>query len=114
MAEQAEDYAAHISAISRYYVPLTRAILPDRVQHALDHALCSGHPSLEDHEVYKILCDRKLTCGVDGDLDRAVMRECMVELSHPVACVYREAVGTHCWPDKWKQEKQILIPKCRC
>ena len=52
-------------------------------------------------------------CGVEGDLDRAVMRECMVELSHPVACVYREAVDTHCWPDKWKQEKQIVIPKCQ-
>ena len=40
-AQQAEDYAAHISAISREYVPLSRAKLPDRVQHALDHALCS-------------------------------------------------------------------------
>ena len=31
----------------------------------------------------------------------------------PVACVYHEAVGTHCWPDKGKQEKQILISKCQ-
>ena len=78
----------------------------------MDHALCSGHPALADHEVHKILCDRKLTGGVEGDLDRVVMKECMVELSHPVACIYREAVNTHCWPMKWKQEKQIMINKC--
>ena len=36
--EQAEDFAAHISSISREYVPLTCAQLPDRVTHALDHA----------------------------------------------------------------------------
>ena len=45
--QQAEDYAAHISRISRDYVPLTRAVLPDRVVHALSNAVCQGHPSID-------------------------------------------------------------------
>ena len=32
-AEQAEDYAKHISSISKEYVPLSRARLLDRVAH---------------------------------------------------------------------------------
>ena len=66
--QQAQDYAAHISAISREYRPLSRATLPSRVLHALDNAVCSGHPSIEDHEVFKNLSERKLTSGVKGDL----------------------------------------------
>ena len=64
--QQAEDYARHISKISREYVPLSQAVLPPRVVHALDNGVCCGHPSLPDHEVYKILCDRKLTAGIMG------------------------------------------------
>ena len=59
--QQAEDYAAHISRISREYVPLSRAVLPDRVEHTLSNGLCQGHPPLEEYEVYKILSERKLT-----------------------------------------------------
>ena len=62
--EQAEDYARHISAISREYVPLSRASLPSRVLHALDHALCQGLPAAEDFQVYENLSNRKLTSGV--------------------------------------------------
>ena len=100
--QQAEDYAEHISKISREYVPLSRARLPDRVAHALDNALCQGHPSLPEHEVFKILSERKLTGGVEGDLDPRVVKECLVELAHPVGCVYREAVEHHQWPSQWK------------
>ena len=35
----------------------------------------------------------------------------MVELSHPVGCVYQEAVSSHTWPELWKIEKQIMIKK---
>ena len=110
--QQAEDYAKQISAISREYVPLGETVLPGRVQHALDNAVCTGHPLLDDHDVYKVLCERKLTAGVEGDLDKVVMKECMAELTHPVGVIYREAVSSHTWPAVWKQEKQIVIPKC--
>ena len=53
-----------------------------------------------------------VTGEVNGDFDHVVMKECMVELSHPVACIYRDAVNTHCWPTKWKLEKQIMINMC--
>ena len=72
--EQAEDYAQHIGKISREYVPLSSAVLPERLQHALDNAVCSGHPSIDDCDVYKNLSERKLTGGVEGDLDPRVMR----------------------------------------
>ena len=36
----------------------------------------------------------------------------MVEFSHPVACIYREAVKSHQWPLSWKQEKQVMLRKC--
>ena len=110
--QQADDYALHISRISWEYVPLARAILPHRLVQALANDPCCGHPSLEDHEVYQLLLDRKLTGGVDGDLDPRVVRACLVELSHPIACVYRSAVCNHEWPNAWKIEKQVMIKKC--
>ena len=110
--QQAEDYASHISKISREYIPLSRAVLPDRVTHALENGVCKGHPNVEDHDVYEILRGRKLTGGVAGDMDPRVVKACMVELVHPVACVYREAVVTHEWPTLWKIEKQVMLKKC--
>ena len=110
--QQAEDYAAHISSISREYVPLSRARLPDRVAHALDNALCQGHPSLPEHEVFKVLSERKLTGGVEGDLDPRIVRDCLVELAYPVGCIYRTAVEQHHWPVQWKVEKQVMLKKC--
>ena len=50
--EQAQDYANHISKISRDYTPLSRTSLPERVLHALDNAVCGGRPHAEDHEVF--------------------------------------------------------------
>ena len=81
--EQAEDFASHISLISREYVPLTRAKLPERLQYAFDNALCHGHPDLPDHAIYNILKERKVTTGVEGDLDPRVVKERLVELVHP-------------------------------
>ena len=69
LEQQAEDFAIHISKISKEYVPLTRAVLPSRLAHALNHNCCAGHPLLEDHNVFSILSERKITGGVEGDLD---------------------------------------------
>ena len=90
-----EDFASHISKISREYVPLARAVLPERVAQALEHDVCHGQPQVEDHDVYAILRDRKVTSGVAGDLDPRIVKACVVELAHQVACVYREAVASH-------------------
>ena len=65
-----------------------------------------------DHEVFGILSQRKLTGGVEGDLDPRVVKACLVELTHPLACIYRSAVDNHEWPEVWKIEKQVMIPKC--
>ena len=110
--QQAEDYALHVSRISRDYVPLTRATLPDRLSLALEQNECVGHPTLEDHTVYGLLRDRKVTGGVEGDLDPRVVKSCMLELTKPMACIYRCAVDSHTWPDSWKLEKQVMINKC--
>ena len=110
--QQADDYAAHISKISRDYVPLARAVLPHRLVYALANDPCCGHPSLEDYEVFQLLSDRKLTGGVEGDLDPRVVRACLVELTHPIASVYRSALNSHEWPNIWKVEKQVVIKKC--
>ena len=61
--------------------------------------------------VYTILKDRKLTGGVCGDLDPRVVDKCLVELTHPIAEVYRCAIEEHVWPDQWKIEKQVMIKK---
>ena len=110
--QQAEDFAIHISKISREYTPIEKAILPRRLEYALTNDCCSGHPQLDDHLVYAMLVDRKITGGVSGDLDPRVVRSCLVELTHPIAEVYRIAVSDHKWPDSWKVEKQIMIKKC--
>ena len=48
--------------------------------------------------IFKVLGERKVTGGVDGDLDPRIVKKCLVELVHPVACVYRDAVESHKWP----------------
>ena len=53
--EQANDIAKFISKISREYPPLADSNLPDRVVEGLRAALCCGHPSLQDFEVYGIM-----------------------------------------------------------
>ena len=83
--QQAEDFAVHISAISREYIPMSQAILPDRVASALELEPCANHPPLDDHIVYEILRKRKLTGGVEGDLDPRVVKSCLVELVEPIA-----------------------------
>ena len=84
MEQQCNDIATFISKISREYQPLSLERLPQRVVDALESAACSNHPVLEDHQVYKIMMDRKLTSGVAGDLHPAVMKEFMIELTQPV------------------------------
>ena len=66
---------------------------------------CTGHPDLDDHVIFNILKERKLTGGVAGDLDPRIVRDCLVELVPPLAEVYREAVDCHEWPGLWKIEK---------
>ena len=96
--EQADDYAGYISRISREYTPLTRAVLPERLSYALENAVCSGHPHVDELQTYKVLSERKLTGGVDGDLDPRITKDCMVELSFPMSCVYKESLDSHIWP----------------
>ena len=49
---------------------------------------------------------------MDGDLDPRVVKQCLVELAYPIACVYRDAVSSHQWPMRWKCEKQVMLKKC--
>ena len=65
-----------------------------------------------DHEFFQLLSNRKVTGGVQGDLDPQVVKACLVELTPPLANIYRSAVESHKWPDQWKVEKQVIIPKC--
>ena len=96
--EQCEDVAKFISKISQEYEPLSDKNLPKRVTDGLADQPCSGHPVLDDHYVYEIMKNRKLTSGVSGDLHPKIMKECMVELSNPVGVILRDAVETHTWP----------------
>ena len=65
LKQQADDFAHHIGRISREYVPLEKAVLPDRVAQALASDSCAGHPNLEDHVIFDILSKRKITCCVE-------------------------------------------------
>ena len=39
------------------------------------------------------------------------MKECLVEIAHPIAVIYWEAVRTHQWPGNWKKEKHVIMDK---
>ena len=97
--QQCNDIATFISKISREYQPLSLERLPQRVVDALESAACSNHPVLEDHQVYKIMMDRKLTSGVAGDLHPAVMKECMSELAPPYLALQVEVGAPNCNPE---------------
>ena len=109
--QQVEEFAKHISTISREYQPLEMDRLPARVRNTLMLSPCSEYPSCDDHEVYECLKARKLTSGVEADFHPTVVKGCMPELAHPVAVVFRDAMSTHTWPEKWHEEKKIVIPK---
>ena len=39
------------------------------------------------------------------------MKECLVEIAHPIAVIYWEAVRIHQWPGNWKKEKHVIMDK---
>ena len=59
--------------------------LPSRVVNGISNSCCSGHPVLEDYQVYEVMKQRKITGGVVRDLHPTVVQKCMIELVHPVA-----------------------------
>ena len=86
------------------------ANLPAHVQAKLTNDPCS-HPPLPDHVVYGALKRGKKTCSVPGDIPPKILVEFLPELTAPIAAIYREAIATHTWPDTYKKEYHLPIPK---
>ena len=54
---------------------------------------------------------KKPRSGVDGDIPREILIEYMVELAKPVSFMWNKILETQNYPEQWKRESTIVIPK---
>ena len=108
--ESAEHIAEHFAAISQEFPPLSISDLPTRVQTKLQSA---GIPPLvTEYETYRqIRVAKKPKSGVPSDLPRAITKEFAAELALPVSRIVNSILATGEWPQQWKLEQVVPIPK---
>ena len=105
---QAERIADQFSEISQIYSPLkTEDINIDN--------LCDDRPlpQINPYIVYtKIMCFKKKTSTVLGDIPMKLIKFCAEELSFPLSDIYSRALSHGEYPDIYKLEIVTPVPKC--
>ena len=111
--ESAEALADYFSAISQEFKPMDIDQLPPNIKDELERGISAkDFPVLKEHEVYeKIVRAKKPHSTVPGDLKRALVKECPVELVTPVTKIYNEITKSKEFPRSWVIEQQTPIPK---
>ena len=113
-AESAEILAEYFSSVSQEYSPLNILSLPPNIQAYLAAPTPAGLiPSLSEYDVYrKLRCAKKPTSSVLGDLPRKIIQHYATLLAEPSCVIFNTITHTSVYPDQWKVEHQVLIPKC--
>ena len=111
--QSAERIANYFTSISQEYEPLNITSLPPNIQNTMELAQHKfPGPSLEEHQVLdKIRHAKKPHSSIAGDLPVKVIKEFDVELSTPVCIIFNRITMTLKYPDQWKTEYQVPIPK---
>ena len=108
--ECAERIAAHFSAISMEFAPLSPSLLPERVKVKLDTV--SNPPIISEYECYeKLRLTKKPKSVIPGDLPSTIVKEFMVELANPLSKLYNSISQLAIWPEQWKVEYVTPIGK---
>ena len=114
----ANAIAAHFASISSQFAPFNIDSLPKRVLDKMkEPESLSKIPVIEDFEIYqKIRKANKPKTGVPGDLPKRIVKEFAPELCTPIGLLFRSIIesassGPVKWPDSWKLECGIPLPK---
>ena len=112
-AESAEIIADYFSSVSQEFSPLDVSILPPNVQfHLINKTSTENVPTLSVYEVYtKIVRAKKPNSSVPGDLPKKIIQHFPAELSVQTSIIFNNIITTLAYPDQWKIEYQIPVPK---
>ena len=111
-AQSVEIIAEHFCSISQEYTPLNTANLAPNIQQFLSNQDQDLVPLLSTHRVLKrIKKARKPHSIVPGDLPPRLVKSFADILAGPVTLIYNQISITAEYPEQWKVEHQIPIPK---
>ena len=110
--QSAELIASHFSCISQEFLPLKVSNLPPNIQEFLNSQDQDLVPILSTYDVHKRICKaRKPNSLVPGDLHPKLVKVFANILAGPVTKIYNCISLTSVFPQQWKVEHQIPIPK---
>ena len=111
-AQSVEKIAEHFTQISAQFQPLDPVSLPQVIQDFLAVKSIDEIPTLSVKEVEKrIRSANKPNSIVPGDLPKKLVQSCPQILAIPATIIFNHISQTSQYPDKWKLEQQIAIPK---
>ena len=98
--------------ISQEMEPLNLSRLPLVTQHFLNNYDMSVAPELTPADVFaRIMRAKKPNSSVPGDLPKKLVQQCADILAIPASLIFNQITQTAVFPDAWKIEYQIPIPK---
>ena len=69
-------------------------------------------PVLSVYDVYTKICRaKKLNSTVPGDLPKKIVQYFPADLSPPATIIFNNITSSSTYPDQWKTEYQIPVPK---
>jgi hypothetical protein len=112
-AQSAEIIADYFSSVSQEYFPFDITRLPPNVQsHLATRPADEIIPSLSVYDVYtKIIRAKKPNSTVPGDLPKKIVKQFPAQLAIPTSVIFNTITTTAVYPDQWKTEHQIPVPK---
>ena len=111
-SECAENIANYFSRVSQEYPPLNLDNLPPNVKEYLGNPETNKAPVLSFNHVYKkLLKAKKPNSVVPGDLPKRLTQRFPSELALPVTIIFNKISESQVFPEQWKIENQLPIPK---
>ena len=111
--QSADRIADHFASVSQEFDPVNISRLPSRVQRLFNLPESESElPIIEEHDVWSKICQAKVTKSVTpGDIPGKLSKEFSAELSGPLSKIFSNIVKSGEWPQQWKLETVIPIPK---
>ena len=110
--ECAEMIANYFSSVSQEYPPLNIQNLPPNIQEHLGNP--DPAPELSNYDVCrKLVKAKKPISVVPGDLPKKLTQRFPCELTIPVTIIFNKISKSTVYPEQWKVERQIPIPKVK-
>ena len=112
--QSVEKLADYFSQISAEFPPLKVTNLPVHIQEFLNNNQNEDIPELQEYQVYEQISKaKKPKSSVPGDLPIKIIKEFSVELTPPITIIYNKISKSKSYPEQWKIEHQIPIPKVK-